>query len=74
MELVELIPTLGFPIVACVAVSWYFTKIIEKFMERQDMESEKHKEETDKFAEALNANTLVLQKLCERLDREVNNG
>lgn len=74
MELVELIPTLGFPIVACIALAWYFTKIIEKFMEREDMVSEKHKEETEKFAEALNANTLVLQKLCERLDREVNNG
>nr|DAI95162.1 MAG TPA: hypothetical protein [Caudoviricetes sp.] len=33
-----------------------------------------HKEETDKFAEALNNNTVVLQKLCDKLDSEVNVG
>ena len=31
-----------------------------------------HKEETEKFAGALNNNTVVLQKLCDKLDSEVN--
>lgn len=68
--LIELIPTLGFPIIACVSVAYYFTRILEKFLERQDEEAQRHKEETDKLAEALNGNTMVLQKLIDKLDME----
>ena len=67
-EILQIIPSLGFPIVACCAIAWYCREMIKTFIEREDKESDKHKEETDKFAEALNANTLVLQKLCDKLD------
>ena len=60
-ELSTLISTLGFPIGMCLIMCYYINKI-----------NEAHKEETDKFAEALNNNTLVLQKLCDKLDSEVN--
>lgn len=56
-----LISTLGFPIVMCLIMCYYINKI-----------NDAHKEETDKFAEALNNNTVVLQKLCDKLDSEVN--
>lgn len=62
-ELSSLISTLGFPIGMCLIMCYYINKI-----------NEAHKEETDKFAEALNNNTLVLQKLCDKLDSEVNVG
>lgn len=62
-ELSTLISTLGFPIGMCLIMCYYINKI-----------NEAHKEETDKFAEALNNNTLVLQKLCDKLDSEVNVG
>lgn len=55
----EFISTLGFPIAVCLICFWYIHDI-----------STKHKEETDKFVEALNSNTLVLQKLCDKLDLE----
>lgn len=59
-DLSALISTLGFPIAMCLIMCYYINKI-----------NDAHKEETDKFAEALNNNTVVLQKLCDKLDSEV---
>lgn len=53
------VSSVGFPIVMCLILAWYV-----KYM------SEKHKEETEKFTDALNSNTLVLQKLCDAMDVE----
>lgn len=60
-ELSTLISTLGFPIGMCLIMCYYINKI-----------NDAHKEESDNFAEALNNNTVVLQKLCDKLDSEVN--
>ena len=51
-----LISTVGFPIAVCLICFWYINK-----------QQEQHKAETDKLAEALNNNTLVMQKLVDRL-------
>lgn len=59
-ELSALISTLGFPIGMCLIMCYYINKI-----------NDTHKEETNKFAEALNNNTVVLQKLCDKLDRGI---
>lgn len=59
-DLASLISTLGFPIGMCLIMCYYINKI-----------NDTHKEETDKFSEALNNNTVVLQKLCDKLDSEV---
>jgi len=55
------ISTLGFPIVMCGAMFWYMIK-----------EKDAHKEEMDSVTKALNNNTLILQKLCDRLDGDKN--
>lgn len=47
-----LIGSLGFPIAACVALFWYMTK-----------QREEHKAEMEKMVEALNNNTLALNRL-----------
>ena len=60
-DLATLISSLGFPIGMCLIMCYYVNKI-----------NNTHKEETDKFAEALSNNTVVLQKLCDKLDSEVN--
>lgn len=57
--LVQAITTVGFPIVCCGALFWNTIK-----------QQEMHKEESDKMTEALNNNTLVLQKLIDKLDKE----
>lgn len=53
---VQLIGSLGFPIVMCLALMWYVKD-----------QAQSHKEETAAFTEALNKNTLILQKLCTKL-------
>lgn len=60
-DLSTLISTLGFPMAMCLIMCYYINKI-----------NDAHKEETDKFAEALSNNTVVLQKLCDKIDSEVN--
>lgn len=56
----QAITTVGFPIVMCLVLMWYVMK-----------SNESHKEETKDFTDALNKNTLVLQKLCDKLDIEM---
>jgi hypothetical protein len=58
-EIVTMITNLGFPIGVCLMLMWYIRELTNK-----------HEEETNKFTEALNKNTLILQKLCDKLDIE----
>lgn len=60
-DIVSVISTLGFPIAMCLILCYYVNKI-----------NESHKAESKDFANALNANTVVLQKLCDKLDVERN--
>lgn len=58
-EIVTAISTVGFPIVACAAMFW------------SNRENQKlHREESDKWSEALLNNTLAIQKLTDMLDKE----
>ena len=54
------ISTVGFPIVMCGALFWK--------MDKQDKE---HKEEMNKSTEAINNNTVVLQKLMQMLSYKI---
>lgn len=54
--IVQLIGSLGFPIVCCIALFWRMIK-----------SDENHKAEIDKLTDALNNNTLVLQQLSDLL-------
>lgn len=54
--IVQLISSLGFPIVCCIALFWRMIK-----------SDENHKTEIDKLTDALNNNTLVLQQLSDLL-------
>ena len=58
-DIVSVISTLGFPIAMCLILCYYVNKI-----------NESHKAESKDFADALNANTVVLQKLCDKLEVE----
>ena len=55
----DLITTFGFPIAVCLICFWYIAK-----------KDAVHREETSKLAEALNNNTLVMQQLVDKLDKE----
>lgn len=54
--LIQLVSSLGFPVVCCGALFWKMVKT-----------DEQHKEEMDKVTEALNNNTIALTKLSDKL-------
>jgi uridine phosphorylase len=54
-----MIGSLGFPIVACLAIGWQYTK-----------QQAQNNETLQKMSEALNNNTLAITKLTERMDNE----
>lgn len=67
---VSLITSVGFPIVACMALGFYVFKQIENYRnDIKDIQKE-HKEEISKMTEALNNNTIAIQKLVDKIDKE----
>ena len=56
--IIQIVGSLGFPIVMCGALFW-----------RQVKSDEQHKEEMDKLSEALNNNTQAIIKLADNLDK-----
>lgn len=53
----QFISTLGFPIAVCLICFWYINK-----------REEQHKDEVTELAKAINNNTIVMQKLVDRLE------
>lgn len=64
----SLIGTLGFPIVACCAMAYFFARVNDNY--RADIKEiqANHKEEIAGMTTAINNNTLVIQKLVDRMD------
>ena len=58
-SVLQAITTVGFPIVMCLVLLWYINKMVDS-----------HKEETKAFTDALNKNTTVLERVCDKLDIE----
>ena len=54
--LIQSISTVGFPIVMCL-LSMYYIKYV----------NDQHKDEINKLSESINNNTLVMQKLLDKL-------
>lgn len=78
-DVVQIISTVGFPIVACIAMALFFKYMVDRSYEertqlnaqhREDIMklTEQHKEEMKTLVEALNNNTLAVQKLCDKLE------
>lgn len=58
-EIINFISSVGFPIVMCI---FFFLYIREM--------NTQHNDEMNKMAEAINNNTLTMQKLVDKLDKE----
>lgn len=72
MDWVQLIGTLGFPIVACICMALYVREQSKANREDTKALNEQHNKEMmafkDEIVQALNNNTLAVTKLCEKLD------
>ena len=68
-DIVTIITTVGFPIVACGGMAWYVKYITDKNREEMNAERAQHNEEMTKVTEALNNNTIAIQKLTDYIER-----
>lgn len=73
MDWMQLMGTLGFPIVACICMALYVKEESKENREDIKLINEQHNKEMtefkDQFVQALNNNTIALTKLCEKLER-----
>lgn len=60
----------AFPIVACVVMGWYVKYIQDNYRKDISDISSRHKEEIDKVTQALNNNTLAIQRLTDYIERD----
>ncbi len=67
-QITQLIMNLGFPIICCGVLAYYIKYQSDNYrLDKKESET-RHKEEMDGMVQALNSNTIVLQKLCDKLD------
>lgn len=73
MEWAQIISSLGFPIACCIAMAIYVSKITEQNREDTKELNKEHTKEMLEFKEdikeALNNNTMALNKLCDKLEK-----
>ena len=62
------IEKLGFPIVMCLIFVVAFKYLYDTMKAQNEAQAERHATEVATLTEALNNNTLVLQKLCDTLN------
>ena len=73
-DIIQAIGSYGFPIVVAVAVlcwcAWYITDNQKDHREQIEKLNEQHKEEMKDITNAVNNNTLVMQKLVDYLKKD----
>lgn len=67
--IITLITSVGFPIVACMAMAWYVKYTTDQNNAEVKSMRQEHQEEMAKVTEALNNNTLAIQKLVDKLEK-----
>ena len=68
--IVQIVTSLGFPIVCCGAMMYYVKYITDKNRDEVASLNADHKEEMLQIKDALNNNTMAIQRLCDKLDKE----
>lgn len=63
----DIISTVGFPIVCFIMCGWYVKYREDKNDEKFDKLNSQHDEEMHRMTDALNNNTMALQKLTDKL-------
>lgn len=66
---ITLIGSVGFPIVACLAMAYYVKYVTDKNREQISAIMQQHREEMVDVTTAVNNNTLALQKLSAFMER-----
>lgn len=69
-DIVQIISAVGFPIVAAVGCAYFVKWQYEQNQKQMEEMRKEHKDEASKMTEAINNNTLVIQKLIDKIDKE----
>ena len=69
-EIMNAITTVGFPIVSCIAIAWYAKYTNDNYRNDMKESNAQHKDEMSQLSQALQNNTLALQKLWTMLEKE----
>lgn len=69
-EVITLINSLGLPTVVACASMWYVKYREDKNDQKIEKMTEEHKEEMTDITEALNNNTLALQRICDTFEQK----
>ena len=68
MIVIASIGSLGFPIIACIGMAMFFNKVNDTYRNDIKEMNASHRQEMDKITEAVNNNTMVIQKLLDRME------
>ena len=66
-NIIQTISTIGFPIVACIALACYVKYITDQHNKNIECITKIHKAEIDSFNTAINNNTMAIQKLTDMI-------
>lgn len=66
-----LITSVGFPIVACIFMAWYVNSQTKAYRDDVKELQKEYKEDIKSVTEALNNNTLAIQRLVDKLDVDI---
>ena len=66
----QAISAVGFPIVACCAMAYFFALTNKNYRDDLKEQNANHKEETKNLVDAINNNSMVIQRLIDKLDKE----
>ena len=69
-DLIQAVTTVGFPIVCCGAMMWYVKYVTDANRDEVSKLNEQHKQEMTEVTQAINNNTIALQKLCDLMKTE----
>lgn len=69
-NITALVGQMGWPIASAVLVMWFAYQLVVRGEQERREEREAHRKEVEAMTAAINNNTLVLQSLKERLEKE----
>lgn len=69
VDVLTLVGQYAFPIVACLAMGWYVKYIQDNYRIDIAELNSRHKEEMDNITQAINNNTLAIQKLTDYIEQ-----
>lgn len=69
-EISNMVASLGFPICACIGLAWFCKTLIDQSNKNIERMFEMYNKSNEENRQAIEANTKVLEMLCDRLDKK----